>query len=163
MTSVDELVDAWQAAWCGRDGDAFDAVCAPDLHYEDPVTEVALRGPAELAEHASLLWSGLPDARLETTGARLTDGRFVVAPCKLLGTHRADLGGLPASGRFVVVHAVFYCELDTTATQLRRVRGFFDAYDAAVQLGVLPRPGTLSERALMVMRGFGVRGIRRRA
>jgi steroid delta-isomerase-like uncharacterized protein len=160
--SVDGLVDAWQAAWCGRDRDAFAAVCAPDLHYEDPVTDVALHGPGELAEHVAHLWSGLPDARMETTGARLTDGRFVVAPCKLLGTHREDLGGLPASGRFVVVHAVFYCELDSGRTHLWRVRGFFDAYDAAVQLGVLPRPGTLSERALMVMRGFGVRGIRRR-
>lgn len=160
--SADALVDQWQAAWCGRDPSAFEALCAPDVHYEDPITEVALHGHVELGEHAIRLWSGIPDVRMESTGARLTDGRFLVAPCKVLGTHRGDLGGLPASGRFVVVHAIFYCELDSLRTRLWRIRGFFDAYDAAVQLGVLPTPGTLGDRALMVMRGFGVRGIRRR-
>jgi hypothetical protein len=40
------------------------------------------------------------------------------------------------------------------------VRAFFDAYDAAVQLGVLPARDSLGERALMVLRGFGV-GARR--
>jgi hypothetical protein len=34
---------------------------------------------------------------------------------------------------------------------------FFDAYGAAVQLGVLPARGTLSERALLALRGFGLR------
>jgi hypothetical protein len=50
---------------------------------------------------------------------------------------------------------VFYCELDDG--RLRRVRAFFDLYDAAVQLGVLPARGTLGEKALLVLRGFGLR------
>ena len=83
------------------------------------------------------------------------DGRFVAAPCKLLGTHRAPLEGLPATNRFVVVHCVFYCELQHD--RLLRVRGFFDVYDAAIQLGVLPARGTLGEKALMMLRGFGLR------
>jgi hypothetical protein len=37
------------------------------------------------------------------------------------------------------------------------VRSFFDAYDASVQMGVLPARGTLGERAMMVLRGFGLR------
>jgi hypothetical protein len=40
------------------------------------------------------------------------------------------------------------------------VRGFFDLYDAAVQLGVLPSRGSLGERALLVLRGFGLRAAR---
>ena len=39
------------------------------------------------------------------------------------------------------MHAVLYCELDETRTRLWRVRAFFDLYDAAMQLGVLPQPG----------------------
>jgi hypothetical protein len=62
---------------------------------------------------------------------------------------------LPASDRFLVVHCVFYCELQ--GDRLLRVRGFFDVYDAAVQLGVLPGRGTLGEKALMMLRGFGLR------
>jgi hypothetical protein len=55
----------------------------------------------------------------------------------------------------VVIHCVFYCELEDD--RLMRVRAFFDLYEAAVQLGVLPGRGTLGEKALLVLRGFGLR------
>jgi steroid delta-isomerase-like uncharacterized protein len=149
-------MDAWQAAWSGREPDAFQAICAPDVHYEDPLCRAPLQGPDELGAHAQRLWAGVPDARLEQTESRLTDGRYAVAPCRLVGTHTNELEGIPATGRAILVHVVFYCQLDGGRQRLWRVRAFFDAYDAAVQLGVLPRPGTLGERALMVVRGFGV-------
>jgi hypothetical protein len=82
----------------------------------------------------------------------------VAAPSKLLATHREPLEGLPATNRFVVVHCIFYCELSDG--RLRRIRAFFDLYDAAVQLGVLPARGTLGEKALLVLRGFGLRAAR---
>jgi steroid delta-isomerase-like uncharacterized protein len=154
---IDDLVDRWQAAWVGRERGAFHAVCAPDVHYEDPVCGEPLETVDELADHAARLWATFPDARIERTGERLTDGRFVAAPCKLLGTHRGEIEGLAPTGRFVVVHLVCYCELDPARERLWRVRAFFDAYDAAVQLGVLPARGTLGERALLMLRGFGLR------
>jgi hypothetical protein len=136
----------------GRDRAAFAKVCAPDLHYEDPLCGEPLDGPYELADHVARLWHGFPDARVEETAKPLTDGRFVSAPVKLLATHREEVGGFPATGRFVVVHAAL--EL------LWRVRAFFDAYDAGVQLGVLPRRGGLGERAMFMARGFGLRRLR---
>lgn len=156
--SVDKLIDEWEAAWTGRDSSAFAELCTPDIHYEDPLTSEPLEGAAELGRHAARMWAAFPDARLQRTGERLTDGRFVAAPCKLLATHRAPLEGLPATNRFVVVQCIFYCEL--ADEQLRRVRAFFDLYDAAVQLGVLPARGTLGEKALLVLRGFGLRAAR---
>jgi steroid delta-isomerase-like uncharacterized protein len=154
---LDALIDRWQAAWSGRDRTAFRAVCTPDVHYEDPLCREPLEGLHALAEHAERLWTLFPDVRLERTGERLTDGRFVAAPCKLLGTHRGEVEGLPATGRFLVVHLVCYCELEPDNGSLWRVRAFFDAYGAAVQLGVLPARGTRSERALLMLRGFGLR------
>jgi len=133
-------------------------VCAADVHYEDPLTAEPLESPDAIAGHAQRLWTAFPDARMEATGERLGNGRFVAAPVKLLATHRGELAGLPPTGRFVIVHAVFYCELDPRRRRLWRVRGFFDLYDAAVQLGVLPARGTLGERALLLLRGFGFRG-----
>jgi steroid delta-isomerase-like uncharacterized protein len=156
--TVDELMDAWEAAWSGKDPDAFAPLCAPDLHYEDPLTEEPLESVEELGRHAERLWAGFPDARLERTGERLAGGTYVAAPCKLLGTHKESLEGLPATNRFVVVHCVFYCQLHRS--QLLRVRGFFDLYAAAVQLGVLPSRGSLGEKALLVLRGFGLRAAR---
>ncbi len=156
--NVDELIDGWQAAWSSHEPGAFTDVCSPGVQYEDPLTDEPLAGLGALEGHATRLWTGFPDARLERTGTRLHDGHFVAAPCKLLGTHREPLEGLPATSRFVVVHCVFYCELQNAL--LYRVRGFYDVYDAATQLGVLPGRGTLSEKALLMLRGFGLRAAR---
>ncbi len=154
---LDGLIDAWESAWSEHVAEAFTAICAPDLQYEDPLTERPLRGPQELAEHAERLWKGLPDARLESTGERLTDGRFAVAASRLLGTHRGELDSLPASGRALVVQVCCYIELDTRELRLWRVRAFFDLYGAGVALGVLPRRGSMASKALLVMRGYGLR------
>ena len=158
VMTVDELIDGWQAAWSGKDPAAFAEVCATGIQYEDPLTGEPLDGLDALTAHAARLWEGFPDARLERTGERLTNGHFVAAPCKVLGTHRAALAGLPASNRFVVVHCIFYCELQHEL--LLRVRGFFDVYEAATQLGVLPARGTMGEKALLMLRGFGLRTAR---
>jgi steroid delta-isomerase-like uncharacterized protein len=156
--SVDQLIDRWEAAWSSNDPSAFAPLCAADVHYEDPLTSEPLEGAAELGRHAARLWAAFPDARLERTGVRLSNGKYVAAPCKLLATHRAPLEGLPATNRFLVVHCVFYCEV--IDERLLRVRALFDLYDAAVQLGVLPARGTLGEKALLVLRGFGLRSAR---
>lgn len=152
---VDALFDAWERAWSGRDATAFEPLCDPQFHYEDPLTAEPLEGAAALAAHARRLWDAFPDARVNSTGSRLGGDGFACAPCKLLGTHREPLGSIGATGRFVVVHAVVYAEL--REGRLLRARAFFDVHAAARDLGVLPRPGTMGEKALLVLRGFGLR------
>lgn len=152
---LDELIDSWQAAWESKRPEAFAEVCASGLHYEDPLTPRPVHGHLGLGEHLAPLWTGFPDLRVEQTGARLTDGRYVSAPVKLTGTHLAMVGGLPATGRRVTLHAVFYCELQRE--RLLRVRAFADLYGAAQGLGLLPAPGTLGARALLALQGFGLR------
>ena len=156
--NVDELMDGWEAAWSGKDESAFAAVCSSKIHYEDPLTAEPLEGLDQFLQHPARLWAGFPDARLEQTGERLSNDRFVAAPSKLLATHREPLEGLPATNRFVVMHCIFYCEI--RRNRLLRVRGFYDVYDAATQLGILPGHGTLGEKALLMLRGFGLRGNR---
>lgn len=154
--TIDELFDAWERAWSGRDADAFAAVCDPDdVHYEDPLTTEPLESPAAIAAHAARLWRGFPDARLQKTGPRLLEDGYAAAPMKLLATHTAELYGLSPTGRFVIVHAVAYAQI--RAERLHRIRVFFDLYGAATQLGVLPRPGTMGEKALLMLRGFGLK------
>jgi predicted ester cyclase len=155
---IDALVDGFQSALVGRDRSAFAAVCALDVHYEDPLTGPALRGCDALADHAARLWVAVPDAKIEQAGERLSDGRYLAAPVRLTGTHTGELPSLPPTRRSFSVHAVLYCELDPPRERLWRVRAFFDSYEAAVQLGVLPAHGGVGERALMLLRGFGLRG-----
>jgi steroid delta-isomerase-like uncharacterized protein len=152
------LADGWEAAWSGREPAAFAAVCAPDLHYEDPVARAPLAGVAALASHASRLWRGFPDLAMEPAGERIGDGRRLVLPTRVQGTNTGPLDGLPASHRRLVVHAVFWCELDRSGERLWRVRAFFDSHAAAVELGLIPRPGTLRNRAVLMLQGYGLWG-----
>lgn len=150
----DELIDGWEHAWSGREPDAFGPLCAPQVQYEDPLTPVPLRGAVEIGEHAALLWLGMPDARIEASGPALHDDHHAALPCRFTGTHTERLASLPPSGRSIALHGVFYCRIELG--RLVRVRAFFDAYQAAIQLGVLPARDSLGERALMVLRGFGL-------
>lgn len=154
--TFERLIDRWEAGWSNKDPEAFEAVCAAQVHYEDPTTTEPLEGLEALVAHAERLWAAFPDGRLERTGERLYNERFFSAPCKLLGTHRAPLEGLPPTNRFLVVHCVVYAEIQDGV--IFRARAFFDLYDAATQLGVLPAHGTLGEKALLMLRGFGLRG-----
>ena len=155
--SVEELADAWEAAWSGGDPGAFRDVCAPDVHYEDPLTPSPLHGVPALGEHVQRLWRSFPDVRLEAAGARLYDGRFAALPVHVTGRNTGLLDGLPASHKLLELHAVFWCELDLGRTRLWRVRAVYDAYGAAVTLGLVPRPGSLRNRALLMMQGYGLR------
>ena len=150
--AVDALAEHWRAAW---EGSGFEACCTPDVTYEDPVAVDLLRGVEALDAHAAELRHAFPDLRLEATAPPLVRGANACVPWRALGTHRADIGQLPATDRFVTVHGLHYLELTDGA--VRRARGFFDLYDAATQLGLLPSRGSLSEQALMMLRGFGLR------
>jgi predicted ester cyclase len=153
--TVDDLFDAWERAWSGRDPSGFEPLCCDEVAYEDPLTPEALHGVPALIAHAKALWTAFPDARVNATGERLSDGRFACAPCKILGTHRGRIGGVTPTGRFVVVHALVYAELRDD--RLLRVRAFFDALGVATDLGIMPKPGTVGEKALLLLRGFGLR------
>lgn len=151
--AVDTLADQWRAAWQGA---GFEPCCTPDVTYEDPVAVDLLRGVDALDSHAATLRGAFPDLRIEATAPPLVRGTHACVPWRALGTHRGDIGEmLPASDRFVTLHGLHYLELADGG--VRRARGFFDLYDAATQLGVLPARGGLGETALLLLRGFGLR------
>jgi hypothetical protein len=152
-SAVDSLAEQWRAGWQGA---GFEACCTPDVTYEDPVAVDLLRGVDELDAHAATLRQAFPDLNVEATSPPLFRGTNACVPWRLLGTHRGDIGQmLPATDRFVTIHGLHYLELSDGS--VRRARGFFDLYDAATQLGLLPSRGGLGETALLVLRGFGVR------
>jgi steroid delta-isomerase-like uncharacterized protein len=152
---VEGLASRWRTAWTEGTRSAFAACCSAGVQYEDPVAREPLEGLDALAEHASSLRKALPDLRVESVGQAVTEGSFACVPWRLLGTHRGAIATIPASNRFVVVQGVHY--LEVADGRVRRARGFFDLYDTAIQLGLLPSRGSLAESALMIVRGFGLR------
>ena len=151
--AVDRLAEQWRAAW---EGAGFEACCTPDVTYEDPVAVDLLRGVEALDDHALALREAFPDLRIEATSPPLFRGAHACVPWRALGTHHGDIGQmLPATDQFVTLHGLHYLELSDGS--VRRARGFFDLYDAATQMGLLPTRGGLGEAALLLLRGFGVR------
>ena len=151
----DAAAAAWLGAWAGRELGAFEAVCAPEVTYEGPVTDGVLRGPRTLAAHAHALWLAFPDLSLEAGGDVLERGLLCAVPWVAGGTQRGEFAGVPATRRRLQLRGIDCLEL--AGGRVLRARSFFDLHDAAVQLGVLPARGTVSERALLTLRGFGLR------
>jgi steroid delta-isomerase-like uncharacterized protein len=154
IAHLDDLASTWLRAWTA---DAeFEASCAPDVQYEDPLAKEPLRGIDALGKHAARLREVLPDLRVQRTGETLAHGAYVCIPWRAAGTHKNGTPTLPATNRFITLHGLHYLELSDG--QVRRARGFYDLYDAATQLGILPARGGLGESVLLLLRGFGLRG-----
>jgi SnoaL-like polyketide cyclase len=153
LPAVDALARRWVAAWVGE-GDFADC-CTPDVAYEDPLTRLPLTGPEALADHAALLRRVFPNVTVERTADSLERGGHACFPWRLDGTHLGEYGPLPPTEKDLSLHGLHYVELTDGA--VRRARGFFDLYEGAVQLGLLPQRGGLGETAMFLLRGFGLR------
>ena len=156
-SAVGRLARRWAEGWSG-DPDAFTDVCTPDVGYEDPLAVEPLAGTQALSAHARRLRAAFPDLRMELTGAALADGEHVCLPWRARGMHRGEVAGVPASERPLDLIGVHYAEL--ADDRLRRVRGFFDLYAAAGQLGLVPSRGSRGEAVALMLRGFGLRARR---
>lgn len=153
LGALEQLEARWRESWT-RAG--FESCCQPDVSYEDPVALQPLQGVDALERHAAGLRGAFPDLRIESGAPPMARGSHVCLAWRALGTHRGDLGEMvPASDRFVTVHGIHYIEL--TDGSVRRARAFFDLYDVATQLGLLPARGGMGETAMLLLRGFGLR------
>lgn len=151
------LVDRVVRTIAGRDRRAVAALVTHDVHYEDPFSDTPYRGVEPITDHLAQLWAAFPDAQVEATGPCLYDGdRIVAIPLRLFGNHSGPIGSLPATDRFLNQHGMLVCELDATAHRVFRARLFADRYAVAVQLGTLPQSGTVGDRALRAIQGFGI-------
>jgi steroid delta-isomerase-like uncharacterized protein len=153
LARIDDLASAWFDAWSGTA--SFEACCTPDVQYEDPVVHDPAQGIDALERHARRLRDAFPDLRIERTGKALADEAFACIPWRIVGTHKNGTPTFPATNRFLSLHGLHYLEL--TDGRVRRVRGFFDLYDASTQLGLLPARGGIGESVLLMLRGFGLR------
>ena len=154
-SELGSLAERFTAAFAADGGGGFAACCTPDVGYEDPVVVNPLRGVDELDRHALALRRAFPDLRVERPSPPLGGADYACIPWRAVGTHKGILGMLPGTDRFLTVSGLHWVEL--ADGRVRRARGFFDLYGAAVQLGLLPERGGLGEAALLMLRGYGLR------
>jgi steroid delta-isomerase-like uncharacterized protein len=154
-SEIDRLGDIWERAWVGGQREDLALCCTVDVQYEDPLSAGVVTGVDALSEHVTRLRIAFPDLRIESSGPRIGEGNHGALPWRLIGTQRGPLGEIPATKKFMTLQGMHYVELRDGL--IARGRGFFDLYDAAMQLGLLPKRGSLGESALLMLRGFGLR------
>ena len=153
LDRIGDLAATWLRAWTGEAD--FRDCCGYDIQYEDPMAREPLQGVDAVEAHSKRLRRMFPDLKLERTGRTLDDGVYVCVPWRAAATHKQGSVALPATNRFITLHGLHYLELSDG--RVRRARGFYDLYDGATQLGLLPERGGVGESVLLLLRGFGLR------
>jgi hypothetical protein len=152
LRRVRDPVDAFLDAWNGRVQAAFAAPARPTCTTRTR-SSVSRSGARGARDARGRLWEAFPDVRIEEAGERLRGGAFTALPVKALGTNTGELDGLPPTKRFVVVHAVVYAEVRGPGSSARGSSATATTRRAA---RAAPAPGTLGDKALLALRGFGL-------
>lgn len=90
-----------------RDLDRLIDTLADDAVYEIIPLKQVWRGKAEIRGFYSMLWSAMPDVKLDLR-SRVADEHYVVEESHVYGTHSGPLFGIPPSGRFIEFDVVIY-------------------------------------------------------
>jgi ketosteroid isomerase-like protein len=157
------LVERYEAAWHAKDAAAFLA-----CHTEDAVWEVPLfypdgiaRGHAAIRAECERAWRAMNyqthDLFVSLDGSRAAQwwtGRF-----RLTGP--IDPPGYAPTNQPVEMTRVSVWEL--RGDRLSRVSEYFDALGPVRQIGLIPGPATLGERAGVLLRHVSARRMRRKA
>lgn len=90
-----------------RDLEQLIGTLAEDAVYELVPLKKFWRGKAEIREFYHMLWSAMPDVKLDLK-SRVADEHFVVEESHVHGTHTGPLFGIPPSGRYIEFDLVIY-------------------------------------------------------
>ena len=105
-----EVNDRTYAAWNAHDPEAVAAVFAEDAVLREAGRPDEVRGRTAIRARAAALLTAFPDFRLERV-ALVIDGDRHADRWIMTGTHRGELFGIPATGRWVRVEGATFTRL----------------------------------------------------
>ena len=158
LRRVEELHAAHDLALMG---DAF----TEDVVYEDDGGTETVNGHADMETLLRRVWRAFPDMRITFTDGPFlaADGRGFAARGRIAGTMDGPLdppGVAPTGARIAAEFGGFYLAAEG---RVRYGRIIMDTTALAVQLGALPPPGSLGERAAFRLQRLRAPWLRRRA
>lgn len=130
------------------------AVCTPDVHYEDAFVPAPVTGIDALERHRARLHAAFPGLKARVL-AEAAEGETLVLALRVSGRQTGMTEELPRLDTELDLRVVLWCQRRDGRIALARL--FADRWEAAEQLGVLPKPGSLGAKALGVLQGFGLR------
>jgi steroid delta-isomerase-like uncharacterized protein len=162
--SLQEFTQRYAAAWNGRDSSAIEALVTDDIVWFDPALPQPARSKADIRRFMEDSWRSFPDLRFSEPdppfcvaqddrvawGWRM-QGTFTGAPMKPLG--------FAPTGRAMDVRGTD--EWVMRDGRIAHYRALYDVNGLAVQLGIVPEPGSRAERGIVAMQRLQARFMRR--
>jgi C-1 hydroxylase len=121
------------AAWNRGDPDGIAAGVADDVIWRDVVLGVLL-GRDALRDAAQAYMTAFPDLRIEETSSTLAAPRLA-QELTITGTHRGELLGVPATGRWTENYAAVIVTFDEDGMMIEGTL-YWNALSMMCQLGV---------------------------
>jgi steroid delta-isomerase-like uncharacterized protein len=161
---IEDFLPRWQEAWNSHVPQRLLALMTEDVVYDDSASPETMRGHGDVHTFLDRIWRAMPDLRFEARGGPLLDPDQPRAAFwwRGEGTFMGPLnppGFAPTGARINFEGADFHEYRDGRVAKLRIV---FDMTDVARQIGVVPRPGSVGERAGAAVQRLGARLKRRR-
>ena len=128
-------IDEWMAAWSAHDLDRVVRLLTPDAVFEDVTMGAVNRSAAEVRAFGQGFISGFPDVTFTAT-SRFANGARGGAEWVMRGTHKADLPGMPATGKGVEIRGASIFEF--AGDKIRRCTDYWDMVTFLKQLGLMP-------------------------
>ncbi len=90
-----------------RDIDRLIDTLDEEAVYEIVPLKKFWRGKAEIRQFYNMLWTAMPDVKLDLR-SRVADDQYVVEESHVRGTHSGPLFDIPPSGRYIEFDLVIY-------------------------------------------------------
>lgn len=157
-----DFTAAYVAAWNSHDADGVLAFMTSDVVYDHPASPVTMRGHREVRLFMQAGWRAFPDLRFE-----VIEGPYLLGQDKAAfrwrgaGTMTGQMdppGFAPTGKRWEAYGADFN---EYREGRLSRLRAIIDIADVSQQLGLMPSPGSRSERVSVAVQRLSVRFTRR--
>jgi steroid delta-isomerase-like uncharacterized protein len=150
---VDAFVERWGNAWNAHDRAQVLELLTDDIVYDDSASPTTMRGKADVRELLDLTWRAFPDLTFELiAGPHIAgDGARAAYWWKATATHQGPLDppGFPATGKHIEFDGVDIHEYRDG--KIATLRIICNMNDIATQLGLLPAPGSTTEKVLVGM------------
>lgn len=144
-----EFTTGYETAWNGHDSAAIEAFLTPDIEWHDPALPAPARGLGEVRAFMETSWQAFPDLRFgQPDRPHLSvTGDLVAFAWRMEGTMEGPIdppGFAPTGARMAVEGVDLWLMRDR---RIAHYRAFYDRMGMAVQLGLMPGPGSTGEKA----------------
>lgn len=109
-TAADRARTFWSLLWTPEGRAKLASMITPDIHFRGSLGQI-VTGPAGVQGYVNILQAAMPDFSA-TVQDVFSDGDRIAVRIEFSGTHKGEMLGVPASGRWVTYPAIALMHMD---------------------------------------------------